>query len=81
MTAPLRHRTPPAFLPRLMQATAAAHYLGCSPSKLRTLPIRRLRFGGNVVYDRGDLDAFADSLPYEGGEEINTCDGKFGAAR
>ncbi len=54
------------FPPRLMQAKAAAHYLGLSPSKLRTLDLPCKRDGGNVLYDRTDLDAYADQLPYDG---------------
>ena len=67
------------FPPRLMQANAAAHYLGISPSKLRTLSIRARQSGGNVVYDKADLDNYADSLPYQGEkEDVNTCDEVFG---
>ncbi|GGF44025.1 hypothetical protein SAMN05216376_105223 [Mameliella alba] len=54
------------FLPRLMQAKAAAHYLGVSLSKLRQLDLPCKRDGGNVLYDRRDLDAWADGLPYDG---------------
>lgn len=53
------------FPPRLMQAKAAAHYLGISESKLRGLSLPCKRDGGNVLYDRMDLDAWADRLPYE----------------
>lgn len=72
---------PAALLPRLMQAPAAARYLGISETKLRGLPIPRRVSGGNRLYDRHDLDAYADGLPYEGdraGE--NTCDAAFGVA-
>ncbi|HAR50395.1 MAG: helix-turn-helix domain-containing protein [Rhodobacteraceae bacterium] len=62
------------FTPRLMAARAAAKFLGISESKLRTLAIPRKTFGGNVVWDRADLDAYADSLPYEGGEGLATWD-------
>jgi len=67
------------FPPRLMQAKAAAHYLGMSPSKLRGLDLPCKVDGGNKLYDRADLDAYADSLPYDGdkGRE-NTCDAVFG---
>lgn len=53
------------FPPRLMQAKAAAHYLGLSPTKLRGLNLPRKEDGGNILYDRTDLDAYADALPYE----------------
>lgn len=54
------------FPPRLMQLKAAAHYLGMSESKLRALPLPCKRDGGNVLYDRLDLDAYADGIPYDG---------------
>ena len=57
-----------AFTPRLVQETAAAHYLGMSPSKLRSLGLPRRVSDGNKLYDIRDLDAFADALPYEGQE-------------
>jgi hypothetical protein len=62
-----------------MQAKAAAHYLGVSPSKLRGLDLPCKVDGGNKLYDRADLDAYADSLPYdeEKGQE-NSCDAVFG---
>jgi len=66
------------FPPRLMPAPAAAHYLGVSPSTLRLLPIRRRALGAKRVYDKADLDAYADSLPYDGSSEGNTCDAIFG---
>ena len=73
------------FPPRLMQAKAAAHYLGVSPSKLRALELPCKRDGGNVLYDRDDLDAWADTLPYEdrnnGGEGCEEADAAFGKPR
>lgn len=54
------------FPPRLMQAKAAAHYLGVSASKLRGLDLPCKVDGGNKLYDRADLDAYADALPYDG---------------
>ena len=56
-----------AFTPRLMQAPAAAHYLGVSVSKLRSLPVPARKSGRNVLYDINDLDRYADGLPYESG--------------
>lgn len=69
-----------SFSPRLMKAPLAAQYLGISASKLRTLPISAKRDGGNILYDRLDLDAYADSLPYDGAGEEETCsaDAAFG---
>lgn len=59
------------FPPRLMQAKAAAHYLGISPTKLRAIGLPCKRDGGNVLYDRSDLDAWADGLPYDGIKEVS----------
>ncbi|MBN9674610.1 helix-turn-helix domain-containing protein [Salipiger bermudensis] len=61
------------FAPRLMPVTQAAHYIGVSPSKLRDLPIPRRQLGGKRVYDRADLDAYADSLPYDGHAPITAA--------
>lgn len=68
------------YLPALLGEKDAARYLGISETKLRGLGIKRRMLGGRRLFDRRDLDAFADSLPYEGeGEaEVNTCDGAFG---
>lgn len=66
------------FPPRLMQAKAAAHYIGVSPSKLRTLSLPCKRDGGNVLYDVRDLDAYADALPYDGKKERGEWEGLFG---
>ncbi len=53
------------FPPRLLPAPQAAHYLGISETKLGTLLIPRKELDSKRVYDRNDLDAFADDLPYE----------------
>lgn len=55
------------FAPRLMPAPQAAHYLGVSASTLRGLGLPRRELGTKRLYDRRDLDAYADALPYEGG--------------
>lgn len=60
------------FPPRLLPAPAAARYLGVSESLLRTLPIPRRELNRKRVYDRSDLDLYADSLPYEGQADA-TC--------
>jgi hypothetical protein len=62
--------------PRLLPVTLAAQYLGVSASKLRSMDIRRKVLDGKRLYDRADLDAYADALPLEQGE-ANTCDQVF----
>jgi hypothetical protein len=72
-----------AFAPRLMQEPAAAHYIGVSPSKLRSLGIRRKTSDANRLYDIRDLDAWADALEYEGTHECHEtqdADRAFGIA-
>lgn len=70
---------PRMIMPRLYRPAAAAAYLGVSEGTLRSLQIPRKEYGAMRFYDRADLDAFADSLRYEGGSgEVNTCDGAFG---
>lgn len=67
------------FAPLLLPAPAAAHFLGVGETTLRGLPIKRKVLGGKRLYDRRDLEAFADDLRYEGeGEESAQCDGIFG---
>lgn len=53
-------------IPRLLTAAAAARYLGMSETTLRTKAIPRRIIGARPVYDRLDLDRYADDLPYEG---------------
>lgn len=66
------------FPPRLMPSPQAAHYIGVSESTLRNLHIPRRELGSKRVYDKADLDAYADNLPYEGDMgEIDTCAGLF----
>lgn len=66
----------PQFVPRLLPAPQAAHYLGVSQTTLRALNLPRKQLGAKRLYDRLDLDAYADSLPVE--ESGNTCDAVFG---
>lgn len=66
---------PASFAPRLLPAPLAAHYLGVSETMLRTLGLPRKRLGAKRLYDRFDLDAYADELPRE--EPGNTCDEVF----
>jgi len=54
------------FVPRLLPAPAAALYIGVSESKLRALNLPRKVIDGKRVYDRIELDAFADGLTTEG---------------
>lgn len=69
-----------AFVPRLLPAPEAAHYLGVSETTLRGLGLPRRELGGKRLYDRIDLDRYASDLPYEGDAAVegNTCRGKFG---
>jgi hypothetical protein len=65
-----------------MPAPIAARYIGVSESKLRGLGLPRKELGGKRVYDRVDLDAYADRLPYEGVQsEVDECDKLFGVVR
>lgn len=63
------------ILPRLMPAPVAAAYLGVSETTLRGLDLPRKMLGAKRLYERADLDAYADSLPYDGigGREEGTC--------
>ncbi|MBI6628357.1 DNA-binding protein [Pontibaca salina] len=70
--APLR------VTPRLLSAPLAAEYLAVSVSTLRLLPIPRRALGSRRLYDARDLDAYADSLPYDEPKGENTCDDLFG---
>jgi hypothetical protein len=54
-----------------MNADQAAHYIGLSPSKMRTKDIPCKVDGGNKLYERADLDAYVDGLPYEGYPEFD----------
>lgn len=56
------------YVPRLFGAADAAQYLSLSQTTLRTLDIPRKQKGGRYFYDRMDLDAWANDLPYEGDE-------------
>lgn len=70
-----------SFAPRLLPTPQAAAYLGVSETKLRSLAIPRKVLDGKRLYDRLELDAYADSLASEGEEAavgVNTCRGKFG---
>lgn len=72
----MKHQT--IILPRLLPAPQAAAYLGISESKLRTLGIPRKELDGKRLFERADLDDYADRLRYEGETEGNSCDSLFG---
>ncbi|MEP5732189.1 MAG: DNA-binding protein [Sulfitobacter sp.] len=57
------------FPPRLMPGPQAAHFLGASESKLKSLAIPRRVLDGKRVYHINDLVAFADALSLEGESE------------
>lgn len=69
-----------SFAPRLMRSTEAAAYLGISPSRLATLDIPHKQDGRCRLYERADLDDYADGIPYADAskEEADTCDALFG---
>lgn len=73
------------FPPRLMSAPSAARYIGVSESTLSKLDIRRKELRAKRMYDKADLDAYVDSLPYEGAidddEAIQSCDSVFGIVK
>ena len=54
------------FAPRLLPAPQAAHYLGVSERKLADLKLPRKKLDGKLVYDRIELDAYANNLATEG---------------
>ncbi len=69
-----------AIQPALLGEDDAARYLGIGKTTLRGLGLKRRKLGGRRLYDRRDLDAFADALPYEGeggAGRKNTCDEAF----
>jgi len=66
------------FSPYLMPAPQAAHFLGVSESKLRTLQIPRRMLDGKRLYHRHDLVAYADALSVEGETDTSQCDVIFG---
>lgn len=74
-----------SFQPRLMSAPEAARYLGLSETTLRGLGLPRRELGKRRLYDRYDLEAFANSLRYDAEEadtasgEREECDRLFGA--
>lgn len=50
------------FWPRLMGAEMACQYLGVSAGTFRSLNIRCGNIGRRVVWDRVDLDRYADRI-------------------
>lgn len=65
------------FAPRLMPGPQAAHYLGVSERKLKSLKIPRRFLDGKRLYHVNDLIAYADDLTTEDSEEPNSCDDIF----
>lgn len=62
--------------PRLMPLRYAAAYFGICPATFRALDIKPRRFGRRVVWDRQDLDRYADLLggrPQEGRSAATTA--------
>ena len=57
------------FAPRLMAEPDAARYLGMSATTLRTLGLPRKELRSKRLYDRFDLDDYANTLPYEGKDD------------
>lgn len=72
----------PAVITRLLGAADAARYLGISETTLRGLGLPRRQLGARRLYDREDLDRFADALPYEASESEaeRECDAVFGSS-
>lgn len=74
------------FAPRLLSSARAAAYLGISETTLRTLGLPRRILGTRRLYDRHELDAFADGLEVEDSaadqlrEDQAECDRLFGLA-
>jgi len=63
MTAPARlDRAALPDWPRLMNEPLAAQYLGIGASTLRAAAIKPKKFGSRTLYDRRDLDRWADAL-------------------
>lgn len=60
-----------SFAPRLLAEPEAARYLGMSATTLRSLGLPRKEMRTKRLYDRFDLDDYANALPYEGGEDAN----------
>lgn len=54
--------------PRLMPVQTAAQYLGIGETTLRGLGIEGRKIGKRVLYDRIDLDRYADAL---GGQPLD----------
>ena len=66
----LPHRDALPDWPRLMRAPLAARYLGIGETMLRTHGPQPKRLGGAVLYDRRDLDRWADAL---GGQPLDAA--------
>lgn len=60
--------------PRLLGIDEAAEYLSIAPKTIRNgigpkapcpFPVRHKKYGRRILFDRNDLDAYADSLGHE----------------
>lgn len=66
--------------PRMLSAAQAAAYLGVSPPTLARLRLPVCRIGGRVLFDRRQLDAWADAQAARAGvpdfdEALDRLDG------
>jgi predicted DNA-binding transcriptional regulator AlpA len=58
--------------PRLMSLQTAAAYVEMSPNAFSQLPIKPRRVGSRVLYDKRDIDQWADDLsdtPRDGAQQ------------
>ena len=58
-----------AIQPALLGEKDAAAFLGIKETKLRELGLPRRKLGRRRLYDRRDLEAYVDSLPYDDEED------------
>jgi len=67
-----------ALSKRLFRVAEAAHYLGISARTIynglgvkseNPFPVPHKRRGKMILFEKEDLDKFADSIPYAGGRE------------
>ena len=70
----MKERPMSTFEPRLLSVEQTARYLSISAKTIRNrlgpkapnpFPVRPKKIGNRVLFDRKDLDAYADTLPYD----------------